>query len=150
MIRYTKSGVSQLLLRFITKKRDCTVAVPLSEALVLPLYPNKQHRSPRRYVRTRTHVSTSVYCENIHIPRTSKCCNVLDTFEFTRFQIAKHKALMTPLLCLVTAHPKDIIPRRGLITGAKVQIYFELCKCISYKTQKKRHSCERLCIPYYI
>ena len=37
-----------------TKKRDCTVAVPLIEALVLPYLPNKQHRSPRRYVRTRT------------------------------------------------------------------------------------------------
>ena len=37
------------------KKRDCTVAVPLLEALVLPLHPNKQHRSPRRYVRTHTH-----------------------------------------------------------------------------------------------
>ena len=33
---------------------------------------------------------------DIHIPRTSKCCNVLDTFEFTRFQIAKHKARWTP------------------------------------------------------
>ena len=27
-----------------TKKRDRTVAVPLLEALVLPLHPNKQHR----------------------------------------------------------------------------------------------------------
>ena len=26
-----------------TKKRDCIVAVPLLEALALPLYPNKQH-----------------------------------------------------------------------------------------------------------
>ena len=39
---------------FVQKKRDCTVAVPLFEALALPLYPNKQHRSPRRYVRTHT------------------------------------------------------------------------------------------------
>ena len=35
---------------------------------------------------------------------------------------------MTPLLCLVTAHPKDIIPRRELITGAKVVNYFGLSK----------------------
>ena len=134
MIRYTKSGVSQLLLRFITKKRDCTVAVPLSEALVLPLYPNKQHRSPRRYVRTRTHVSTSVYCENIHIPRTSKCCNVLDTFEFTRFQIAKHKAYLTPLLGLQPPHPKDIIPRRGLNYGCKGTIIFAYLQILSRKS----------------
>ena len=37
------------------KKRDCTVAVPLFEALELPFHLNKQHRSPRRYVRTHTH-----------------------------------------------------------------------------------------------
>ena len=35
---------------------------------------------------------------------------------------------MTPLLCLQPPHPKDIIPRRGLITGAKVVNYFELSK----------------------
>ena len=43
-----------LLFIAYTKKRDCTVAVPLHEALALPIIPNKQHRSPRRYVRTRT------------------------------------------------------------------------------------------------
>ena len=32
------------------------------------------------------------------------------------------------LLCLQLPHPKDIIPRRGLITSAKVVKYFELCK----------------------
>ena len=30
------------------QKRDCTIAVPLVKALVLPSIPNKQHRSPRR------------------------------------------------------------------------------------------------------
>ena len=35
---------------------------------------------------------------------------------------------MTPLLCLAIAHPKDTIPRRGLITGAKVVKYFGLSK----------------------
>ena len=65
---------------------------------------------------------------DIHIPRTSKCCNVLDTIEFTRFQIAKHKAYLTPLLCLQSPHPKDIIPRRGLITVAKVQKDLQSCK----------------------
>ena len=32
------------------------------------------------------------------------------------------------LLCLQPSHPKDIIPRRGLITGAKVVNYFGLSK----------------------
>lgn len=32
------------------------------------------------------------------------------------------------LLCLQSPHPKDIIPRRGPITGAKVVNYFELRK----------------------
>ena len=84
------------------KKRDCTVAVPLLKALALPIILNKQHRSPRRYVRTRTPMLYSRCTDiDIHIPRTSKCCNVLEWFfEFARFWEAKHKALMTPLLCL--------------------------------------------------
>ena len=49
-------------------------------------------------------------------------------FEFTRFQLAKNKAYLTPLLCLQPSHPKDIIPRRGLIAGAKVQLFCEICK----------------------
>ena len=66
---------------------------------------------------------------DIHIPRTSKCCNVLNTnLKLARFRIAKHIALLTPLLCLQPPHPKDIIPKRGLITGAKVVNYFGLCK----------------------
>ena len=68
---------------------------------------------------------------DIHIPRTSKCCNVLDVREFTRFQVAKHKAYLTPLLCLVIAPPKDIIPRRGLDYAAKVLHFFELSKKIA-------------------
>ena len=43
---------------------------------------------------------------------------------------------MTPLLCHVNAHPIDIIPRRGLITGAKVVNYFELCKYSEQYFQK--------------
>lgn len=33
----------QIVLYICTKKRDCTVAVPLVKALVLPSNPNKQH-----------------------------------------------------------------------------------------------------------
>ena len=40
--------------------------------------------------------SWHVWWLRIHIPRTSKCCNVLDTCEFTRFRNAKHKARWKP------------------------------------------------------
>ena len=50
------------------KKRDCTVAVPLFEALELPFHLNKQHRSPRRYVRKYTHL-TLVCTTRIYISR---------------------------------------------------------------------------------
>ena len=68
-----------------TKKRDCTVAVPLNEALVLPLHPNKQHRSPRRYVcshmRLLAHVDNKdTYPEDIKMLRCVGCV------EFTRFR----------------------------------------------------------------
>jgi hypothetical protein len=33
-----------------------------------------------------------------------------------------------------TAHPKDIIPRRGLITGAKIRIFLEKCKKMAKKS----------------
>ena len=111
------------------KKRDCTVAVPLLEAFALPITLNKQHRSPRRYVRIHARPISACDYLRIHIPRTSKCCNVLELWlKVAKFQVAKHRALMTPLLCLQLPHPKDIIPRRGLITGAKVQYFFELSK----------------------
>ena len=42
-----------------TKKRDCTIAVPLFEALALPLYPNKQHRAHAdMYAHAHTHINT--------------------------------------------------------------------------------------------
>ena len=71
------------------KKRDCTVAVPLFEALELPFHLNKQHRSPRRYVRTHTHLTVRMEID-IHIPRTSKCCNVLELFRI--FQVPDSQA----------------------------------------------------------
>ena len=52
----------------ITKKRDCTIAVPLIEALALPFVPNKQHRSPRRYVCIRAHY-VKVRAYGIYISR---------------------------------------------------------------------------------
>ena len=70
-----------------TKKRDCTVAVPLFEALVLPLILNKQHRSPRRYVRTHTHFSVHMKID-IHIPRTSmlQCVGINEIYQISNSQ----------------------------------------------------------------
>ena len=59
-----------------TKKRDCTVAVPLLEALAC-LYTRTNNIEPTP---TCTHTYTPIIvCMDIdiHIPRTSKCCNVL-------------------------------------------------------------------------
>ena len=72
----------------IQKKRDCTVAVPHFEALVLPIIPNKQHRSPRRYVRiharplgtcddriyiSRGHQNAAMCWNNVRIYQIPKC-----------------------------------------------------------------------------
>ena len=123
-----------MLLRFSIKKRDCTVAVPLLKALALPIVPNKQHRSPRRYVCTRARLLFSVHGYRYTHPEDIKMLQCVGTmFEFTRFQVTKHKAPMTPLLCLQPSHPKDIIPRRGLITGAKIVNYFGLSKSSANK-----------------
>ena|GEM_PF-1714886 len=37
------------------------------------------------------------------------------------------------ILLNTTAHPKDIIPRRGLITGAKLHIFMHLRKKMAKK-----------------
>ena len=78
-------------MKLAIKKRDCTVAVPLSEALELPSTLNKQHRSPRRYARTHTHLQ-SVYGDRYTYPEDIKMLQCLGVLEFSRFQIAKHKA----------------------------------------------------------
>ena len=61
------------------KSGTCTVAVPLNEALELPIVPNKQHRSPRRYVRTHTH-HNGAYGDRYTYPEDIKCCNVLEQY----------------------------------------------------------------------
>ena len=78
------------------KKRDCTAAVPLYEALVLPFIPNKQHRSPRRYARTRTcykGTSEMMYTSREH--QMPQCLGI--KIEFTRFRKAKNKARGIPV-----------------------------------------------------
>ena len=68
---YKKSGTALLLFRYTGSG--------------IAFHLNKQHRSPRRYVRTRTPICFRCTEIDIHIPRTSKCCNVLGDLEFTRF-----------------------------------------------------------------
>ena len=57
-----------------------------------------------------------------------------NSLEFARFRNAKHIARNDAFIMSATAHPKDIIPRRGLITGAKVQQNLRICKFLSRKS----------------
>ena len=83
------------------------------------------------------HILTMCMEIDIHIPRTSKCCNVLNTnLKLARFRIAKHIALLTPLLCLQPPHPKDIIPRRGLNYGCKGSELFWIEQMFEEKVER--------------
>ena len=116
------------------KKRDCTAAVPHFEALELPLTLNKQHRSPRRYVRICTHFKL-VCTTRIYISRGHQNAAMSWSYlEFSRFRNAKNKARYDAFIMSVTTHPKDIIPRRGRITSAKVLQKLQVCKKIAKKS----------------
>ena len=56
ILKIHKSGgpLTVFRLLYTYKKAGLHCCCSASLALVLPSYPNKQHRSPRRYVRTRT------------------------------------------------------------------------------------------------
>ena len=102
-----------------TKKRDCTVAVPLHWLWYchrIRTSNTEAHADMYAHAHLLLYRCTEI---DIHIPRTSKCCNVLESMKFTRFRIAKHKArwiplktsfigdtILTPLLCLL---PKPMI-----------------------------------------
>ena len=63
------------------KKAGLHVAVPLTEALVLPYHPNKQQESTPMYIPLRVDARKLLYIQtNGHL-----CYNVLDDYEFTRF-----------------------------------------------------------------
>ena len=55
-----------------------------------------------------------------------QCVGIM--LEFARFHVAKHKALMTPLLCPVTAHHKRHNPKAWANYAAKLVNYFQLSK----------------------
>ena len=120
-----KSGCLRQCSAFVCtqKKRDCTAAVPLFEALVLPLILNKQHRSPRRYVRTHTYLFIDTGELDIHIPRTSQCCTALESKKFTRFRIAKNKALLTPFMSC-NCPPERHNPKAWTHYGCKGNTFF--------------------------
>ena len=121
------------------KKAGLRVAVPLYEALVLPFIPNKQHRSPRRYARTRTcykGTSEMMYTSREH--QMPQCLGI--KIEFTRFRKAKNKARGIPVkqvlsgpyfdaffICLQTPPKDNADPRRGF-TATKILHFFEIYK----------------------
>ena len=72
-------------LRYIYKKVGLHCCCSASQGPGIAYHLNYQHRSPRRYVRSRTHLFTVCTDMDIHTPRTSKCCNVLGDLEFSRF-----------------------------------------------------------------
>ena len=83
---------------------------------------------------------------DIHIPRTSKCCNVLDTYEFTRFVKPSTKRVMTPLLCLQSRGAAvqycsilfNIVQSCSILTilffhsKFAVQRYNKICNCANF------------------
>jgi hypothetical protein len=119
------------LLENTTKKRDCTIAVPLFEALVLPFVPNNNTEAHAvcitERVRERVHL---VYTHHGHLSAAMFWNN-----EFTRFRIAKTKRVRRLFqYVLYLTRPKDIYLQRGLNTAkllfcaAKVLHFFDICK----------------------
>lgn len=82
--RHKKSGTALLLLRYLRLWYCLNIRTATPKPTPICTYA----RVPNNIVR--------YGLMNLHIPRTSKCCHVLDVREFTRFQVAKHKAIMTP------------------------------------------------------
>ena len=104
-----------LIIKYTNKKRDCTVAVPLLEAFALPNHIEQQREAHAdMYEDIYTFIVHMVI--DIHIPRTSYVAMFCYGYESCEVSRNQNKALLTPLLCLQPPHPKDIIPRRGLIT----------------------------------
>ena len=55
---------------------------------------------------------------------------------FCKVEVAKLGIVIIhgSILRNTTAHPKDIIPRHGLITGAKIRIFLYKCKKMAKKS----------------
>ena len=61
-------------------------------------------------------------------PEDIKMLQCVGTVRICEIPISQTQSAFNALLCLQPPHPKDIIPRRGLITGAKIQIIFDIAK----------------------
>ena len=78
------------------------------------------------------------------------CAAMFWNSEFTRFRIAKTKRVRRLFqYVLYITHPKDIYPQRGLNTaklsfcGAKVQLFFDICKKNVYFFLIKKENTEK-------
>ena len=120
------------------KKRDCTVAVPLSEALELPLTLNKQHRSPRRYVRICTHLK-QVCTTRIYISRGHQNAAMSWSYlEFSRFQIAKSIARFNAFIMSCNYPPERHNPKAWANYGCKGTTKFASVQIFKGKSERCR------------
>ena len=91
-------------LRYIYKKAGLHCCCSASQGPGIAYHLNKQHRSPRRYVRSRTHLPTVCTDMYIHTPRTSKCCNVLGEREICEIPISQAQSVFDAFIMSVIAH----------------------------------------------
>ena len=61
-------------------------------------------------------------------PEDIKMLQCVGTVRICEIPISQTQSAFNALLCLQPPHPKDIIPRRGLITGAKIRIFLHKYK----------------------
>ena len=64
-------------------------------------------------------------------PEDIKMLQCVGTVRICEIPISQTQSAFNALLCLQPPHPKDIIPRRGLITGAKIVKNLQSCKFFS-------------------
>ena len=83
-----------------TKKRDCTIAVPLVKALALPFHPNNNTEAHAVCIHVRLRVS------RYYIPMGILCCNVLGkSLRTCEILTSQNKALKTPFsICPYPSH----------------------------------------------
>ena len=70
---------------------------------------------------------------DIHIPRTSKCCNVLDVVRICEIPDSQTQARNDAFIMSATTPPERHDPWRGPITPTKLQHFFDITKRIAKK-----------------
>ena len=98
------------------KKRDCTIAVPLLEALVLPFVPNSNTEAHAVCISL---IRYAICAHDVYTHHGHLSVAMFWNSEFTRFQEAKTKRVrrLFSICPVFTPHPKDIYPRRELNTA---------------------------------